>query len=69
MSVTLAPARASRIGVARPLPMPSAREPAPVTIATLPASRRTSSAINLPPSAGRRRVDAAWPFDANVAQR
>ncbi len=45
------PSRASRMAAARPLPMPSAREPAPVTIATLsfrPISgiARSSMAIN-----------------------
>src|SRR5215510_5743625 len=38
-SATLAPCRASSTAAARPLPMPSPREPAPVTMATLPASR------------------------------
>jgi hypothetical protein len=38
ISATFTPSRASRIAAARPLPMPSAREPAPVTIATLPLS-------------------------------
>src|SRR2546427_10183996 len=35
---TLAPSRANRIAVAWPLPMTLPLEPAPVTIATLPAS-------------------------------
>jgi len=36
---TLAPSRANRTAAARPLPMPAARDPAPVTIATFPSSR------------------------------
>ncbi len=36
---TRAPSRAKRIDVALPLPRPGPREPPPVTIATLPASR------------------------------
>src|ERR1700694_490616 len=43
-SVTRAPCRARTTAVARPLPIPSAREPAPVTMATLP-SRRSSLRI------------------------
>jgi hypothetical protein len=39
ISTTRAPARANRIEAARPLPIPSARDPAPVTMATLGASR------------------------------
>src|SRR5262249_8855988 len=35
---TRAPSRAKRIAAALPLPSPGPREPAPVTIATLPAS-------------------------------
>ena len=55
---TRAPARASRIAAARPLPMPSSSAPPPVTIATLPSrpkgsSRVAVSAIRLlPRSAG-----------------
>src|SRR5260370_23618855 len=39
---TQAPARASRIAAARPLPIPSSGAPPPVTIATLPARPRSS---------------------------
>jgi hypothetical protein len=38
-SATFAVCRARTIAMARPLPMPSAREPAPVTMATLPLRR------------------------------
>src|SRR5262245_16189460 len=44
--MTFAPSRANRIAVAFPLPMPSARDPAPVTSATFPARRST---IRRPP--------------------
>src|SRR5690606_28050385 len=39
-----APSRASRMAAARPFPMPSAREPAPVTMAVRPASDRLAGA-------------------------
>src|SRR4030081_3860970 len=45
-SITCAPCRARMTDVARPLPIPSAREPAPVTMATLPL-RRSSLRIAL----------------------
>src|SRR3954447_8804397 len=38
-NVTFAPCRAKITAVARPLPIPSARDPAPVTMATLPLRR------------------------------
>lgn len=38
--MTLQPSCASRIEMARPLPIPSPAQPAPVTMATLPANER-----------------------------
>lgn len=37
---TLQPSCARRIDIARPLPIPSPAQPAPVTMATLPAKER-----------------------------
>src|SRR5258708_39445100 len=54
-NVTRAPCRARTTAVARPLPMPSAREPAPVTMATLPLRRsslRIAVAISLEHAVG-----------------
>src|SRR3989449_964372 len=45
---TLAPSRAKRMAVALPFPRPGPREPAPVTIAILPASRPLMSRRLLP---------------------
>ena len=42
---TLAPSRANRIAAALPLPMPAPRDPAPVTIATLPANRPVTAIL------------------------
>jgi hypothetical protein len=57
-NATLAPSRASNMAAARPLPMPSPREPAPVTIATLSLRpvwgiRSHSSMLVHRPAAGR----------------
>src|SRR6202158_5968343 len=54
-SVARAPGRARTTAVARPLPIPSAREPAPVTMATLPLRRsslRIAVAISLEHAVG-----------------
>src|SRR2546421_271493 len=57
---TRAPSRAMRIAAALPLPTPGPREPAPVTIAILPASRSPigveSSWVLIMPSARRVRL-------------
>src|SRR5947208_14984952 len=57
---TRAPSRAMRIAAALPLPTPGPREPAPVTIAILPASRSPigveSSWVLIMPSARRIRL-------------
>jgi hypothetical protein len=52
-TTTLAPARASKIAAARPLPIPSPAAPPPLTIATLPAKPASSSRSFVRASASR----------------
>ena len=49
---TRAPSRAKRIAAALPFPRPGPREPAPVTIATLPRSRSPMSRTSAVSAAG-----------------
>jgi hypothetical protein len=61
-NATLAPSRASNMAAALPLPMPSSREPAPVTIATLSLRpiwgirSRSSVLVRYRPASGRTRL-------------
>src|SRR5450631_2169989 len=62
---TCAPSRAKRIAAALPLPSPAPLDPAPVTIATLPASRPVINYLSTLPLR-RGSYDTSWLGAANT---